>query len=115
MAFAADLASVEERLATVRDADIDFLLDVPVEVALARLRWRGRLDVDETAEILFRLRSAYLTLAATSDRTVVVDAAAATVPAVLAHVTSFILQRSVKGRRGLAKTTATRRVGQSLV
>jgi thymidylate kinase len=94
-AFGSETSRVDERLKEVPDADFDFLLDTPVEVALERLCKRDHLDADETEEILSRLRTAYLELAANNDRIVVIDTSAATASTVFAQAMSRIGQPGV--------------------
>ena len=73
---AADIATLEQLVHGDLQPDLTLLLDLPVEVGLARASRRGESDRFETESMGFfeRVREAYLQRAAASERFAVIDA-----------------------------------------
>ena len=73
-AFAINPESVDDTISVVPDADLEILLDVPVQVALRRIAARGIPDSDENEAMLASLRESYIKIADKSKSIVVVCA-----------------------------------------
>lgn len=91
-AFGNNRLEIDRHLEVIPEATVDFVLDIPVELALKRLQARGPLDYDETDEILSLLRAAYLDIAAQTNRLVLIDARSSTslvIQQVTAHLSNL--------------------------